>query len=279
MTEEQTATRDDPRILVIDSGLGGLSVLSALAATMPFADYTYLADDARFPYGDLDEDELTDGLIRLAKDVCREIRPDLIVVACNTASTVALEALRGEVAVPVVGVVPGIRPAVRATRTGRIGVLATPGTIRRSYTADLIRQHAQDCAVELVPCAQLAGMAEKYLLEGDRSDPEIAKEIDPVFSRPGGADVDVVVLGCTHYPLVLPVLQAVVRPPVLWINPAPAVARRAMHLLGQEWQNCLAGEVSAPGVTGTGVRFLATGGGAEKIRKGWLRLTAPGGGH
>ena len=259
----------DPRILVFDSGFGGLSVLSALTGTMPHADYVYLADDARFPYGELSEDELTSGLVDILQRAHRDFMPDLVVIACNTASTVALETLRDELEIPVVGIVPAIKPAVNATKSGQIAVLATPGTIRRAYTRDLIDRFAQQCTVELVACSNLATLAEEFVLNGERNEAAVREELKSVFASELCQAVDVVVLGCTHYPLLLPVLQQVAPRRVHWIDPAPAIARRVMHLLSQEWQDCLAGERINPVLIRKRISFVASGGGQKRLSDAW----------
>nr|WP_321459919.1 glutamate racemase [uncultured Cohaesibacter sp.] len=262
----------DPNILVFDSGLGGLSVLSALTATLPFANYLFLADDARFPYGDLADDELIDGLISLIEKTCVDYAPDLLVVACNTASTVALTALRERFSFPIVGIVPAIKPAAHATRTGHFAVIATPGTIRRSYTRDLIRDYASGCVVDLIACNRLARLAESYLLDGERNEAAVLVEIESAFDKGQGDAVDVIVLGCTHYPLLLPVLEAVAPRPVLWIDPAHAVARRVMHLLEQEWQDCIAGGQPDFSDESGRISFAATGGDGLRLMRAWRSL-------
>nr|WP_321444045.1 glutamate racemase [uncultured Cohaesibacter sp.] len=262
----------DPTILVFDSGFGGLSVLSALVATLPYADYVYLADDARFPYGDLSDEALTDGLVALLTAACGEIEADLIVIACNTASTVALDRLRAIFPIPIVGIVPGIKPAARASHSGHFAVLATPGTIRRSLTRDLVRDHAQGCEVDLIACHRLAGLAERFVLEGVCDLDALRADIGKLFDGPNAATIDVVVLGCTHYPLILPMLQKVVERPVLWLDPAPAVARRVMHLLQQEWQDCLAGDRLDARQIAERIRFLATGDGRARLEQAWAAL-------
>ena len=265
----------DPRILVFDSGFGGLSVLSALVETLPFADYVYLADDARFPYGDLPDDVLTEGLTLLLQQAIVDVAPDLIVIACNTASTVALSALRDAISLPIVGIVPAIKPAVHATSSGHFAVLATPGTIRRSYTGDLIRQFAEGCHVELVGCKGLAALAEDFVLHGHRNEAAVAAQIRPAFDSVDGDRVDVVVLGCTHYPLLLPVIEAVAPRPVLWIDPAPAVARRVMHLLEEEWQDCLAGARPGPAAQRQRLQFRSTAGIDDRLARAWEALHGP----
>ena len=262
----------DPRILVFDSGLGGLSVLSALVETMPFADYIYLADDARFPYGMLTDEQLTDGLVDILSEACKDFNPDLVVIACNTASTVALDALRDVFFIPIVGIVPAIKPAARATRTGKIAVLATPGTIRRSYTRELIREFAGGCSVELIPCSNLAKLAEDYLLDGKRDDAAVRSEITSAFEGSDCRRVDTMVLGCTHYPLLLPILREILPDPVLWINPASAIARRVMHVLSQEWQDCVVNDPAVHLQSTARISFVATGGGEPRLKQAWASI-------
>nr|WP_321456462.1 glutamate racemase [uncultured Cohaesibacter sp.] len=268
--------KSDPNILVFDSGFGGLSVLAALKATLPYANYLFLADDARFPYGDLRDDELIEGLIELIGKTCEQYQPDLLVVACNTASTVALSALRERFSFPIVGIVPAIKPAAHATRSGHFAVVATPGTIRRSYTRDLIRDYANGCVVDLVACNRLARLAEDYLLEGTRKEDAVFAEIKSVFDGDQNDDVDVIVLGCTHYPLLLPILQSVAPRPVLWIDPAHAVARRVMHLLEQEWQDCIVGFQPDQFVEGQRIVFEATLGNTDRLSRAWASLCEKG---
>ena len=139
-----------PAILVFDSGLGGLTVYREIIATRPDADFVYLADDAAFPYGALTESDLTTRLVALLGEVMATHPPNLVVIACNTASTIALPVLRKKFAVPFVGTVPAIKPACAASHTRRVAVLGTEATVKREYTRALIRDHAQGCTVDLI---------------------------------------------------------------------------------------------------------------------------------
>jgi glutamate racemase len=220
-----------PRILVFDSGTGGLSVVHALRERLPEADLIYAADTAGFPYGKWAEVLLVRRILRVMRDLLELTRPDCVVVGCNTASTLALDVLREEFEVPFVGTVPAIKPAANQTKTGVIGVLATPGTVRREYTRTLIHTYAFHCKVMLHGAQRLAEMAERKL-EGDAVDlKDLLAEIRPVFRKKGGARADVVVLGCTHYPLLLDEMKDVAPWPVTWIDPAPAIARRTSSIL------------------------------------------------
>jgi glutamate racemase len=157
----------------------------------------------------------------------------LVVIACNTASTLALPVLRARFPIPFVGTVPAIKPACAQSKTKRVSVLATAATVRRDYTFELIREFAGDCRVTLRGAERLAGFAEDALRGITIDDEAIRAEIDPCFVE-DGARTDTVVLACTHYPLILPLLDRLAPWPVTWIDPAPAIARRASQLLGAE---------------------------------------------
>ncbi len=221
------------RILVFDSGTGGLSVAHALRAQLPDADIIYAADTAGFPYGKWAEVLLVRRILRVMRDLLDLVRPDCVVIGCNTASTLALDVLREEFRVPFVGTVPAIKPAAAQTKTGVIGVLATPGTARREYTKTLIHTYAFHCRVMLHGAPRLAEIAETKLAGAKIDREELLAEIKPVFRRKGGARADVVVLGCTHYPLLLEEMKEVAPWPVTWIDPAPAIARRTASILNE----------------------------------------------
>lgn len=221
-----------PTVLVFDSGLGGLTVLREVMRQRPDADIVYVADDAAFPYGRLDEPALIARVLAVMERLVERFHPDLVVIACNTASTLVLPALRARFALPFVGTVPAVKPAAEHTRSGMISVLATPGTVARDYTHDLIEHYAAGCEVTLVGAPRLAGLAEAALKGEPVADGEIAAEIAPCFVERGERRTDVVTLACTHYPLLLARLQRLAPWPVEWIDPAPAIARRTAQLLG-----------------------------------------------
>src|SRR5271165_4365971 len=160
-------------ILVFDSGLGGLTVYREIARVRPDADFLYVADDAAFPYGALKEPALVERVVGLMADLIETHRPDLVVIACNTASTIALPDLRKTFAVPFVGTVPAIKPACAASVTRRVSVLGTEATVKREYTRALIRDYAQDCEVTLVGSKSLAALAEAELGGAAVSDADI----------------------------------------------------------------------------------------------------------
>jgi glutamate racemase len=221
-----------PTILVFDSGLGGLTVLREIVRARPDAHYIYVADDAFFPYGHHSEERIIARVVPLIGGLISSHAPNLVVVACNTASTLVMSHLRGEYSVPFVGTVPAIKPACAASKTKRVSVLGTKGTVKREYTRRLIHDFAQGCEVTLVGSAELASLAEAALSGKDVSDNDIAAELAPCFVDDGEARTDTVVLACTHYPLLLDRLVRLAPWPVDWIDPAPAIARRVSDLLG-----------------------------------------------
>ena len=221
-----------PTILVFDSGLGGLTVFRDIAAARPDARYVYAADDALFPYGGIEEGRLIARVVDLMDSLIAAHRPDLVVIACNTASTLVLPALRERFSVPFVGTVPAIKPACALSQSKRISVLGTEATVAREYTHALVRSFARDCEVTLVGSAVLATLAEHRLAGGPVDEEAIRAEIIPCFVTEGGARTDTVVLACTHYPILLDRFEALAPWPVRWVDPAPAIARRVVELLG-----------------------------------------------
>ena len=219
------------KILMFDSGLGGLTVYREVAAVRPQADYVYVADDAAFPYGAIEETALVARVGALMAELIEAHRPDLVVIPCNTASTIVLPDLRKKFTVPFVGTVPAIKPACAASVTRRVSVLGTEATVRREYTRALIRDYAGDCQVTLVGSKHLAGYAEDELAGVPIGDAALREEIAPAFVD-DGKRTDTVVLACTHYPLLLPRLRQLAPWPVNFIDPAPAIARRVAALLG-----------------------------------------------
>jgi glutamate racemase len=219
-------------ILVFDSGLGGLTVYREIAAARPDADFIYVADDAAFPYGGLPEQALIARVVDLIGQQIELHRPDLIVIACNTASTIVLPDLRKTFALPFVGTVPAIKPACAASLTRRVSVLGTDATVQREYTRALIRDYAGDCQVRLVGSKKLATYAELELDGAPVSDTALRDEIAPCFTDDEGKRTDTIVLACTHYPLLLHRLRQLAPWPVNFVDPAPAIARRVVDLLG-----------------------------------------------
>lgn len=221
------------RLTVFDSGLGGLSILRALRLALPQGiSWRYCADSAVFPYGRLSPEALESRVRAVMTALIAETAPDVLVIACNTASTGALAAVRADHPdLAIVGVVPAVKPAAALSASGVIGLLATPGTVASPYTDRLIAEHGNGGTVLRHGAAGLVRLAEESL-RGHTPDPAaLAAEIAPLFVDP---KMDAVVLGCTHFPLVAAELQAVAPWPVTWIDSGEAVARQTVRVLSQE---------------------------------------------
>jgi glutamate racemase len=221
-----------PTILVFDSGVGGLTVFREIARARPDARFVYAADDALFPYGNIPEAELVARVTGLMESLIETHKPDLVVIACNTASVQALPALRARFTLPFVGTVPAIKPACAASQSKRVSVLGTEATVAREYTHSLIRSFGQGCDLTLVGSGRLAALAEAALAGETVPNDEILAEIAPCFVTDGTERTDTVVLACTHYPLLLDRFERLAPWPVRWIDPAPAIARRVVELVG-----------------------------------------------
>lgn len=221
----------DANILVFDSGVGGLSIVEHIRQLSPRADITYLADNAFFPYGLLSEQKLIDRVSALLTLVMSKIHVDIVVIACNTASTLVLPVLRTTLNIPVVGVVPAIKPAVLLSRSNIIGLLATPGTIKREYTEELIRNFAQDCQVVRVGSNKLVEVVERNM-RGEVFAPEVYREIlKPFLTHPRWQELDTIVLACTHFPLAKPQLALAAPEIINWVDSGKAIAQRVSVLL------------------------------------------------
>ncbi len=220
-----------PPVLVFDSGIGGLTVLREARVLMPERQFVYIADDAGFPYGDWAEAALSERIVTLFAKLLEKYRPEICIIACNTASTLVLEQLRSHFPdTPFVGTVPAIKPAAERTRSGLVSVLATPGTVRRAYTRDLIQSFASQCHVRLVGAENLAALAESYI-RGEVIDTErLRAEIAPCFIEQDSSKTDIIVLACTHYPFLANQFRNIAPWPVDWLDPAEAIAKRARSL-------------------------------------------------
>ncbi len=217
------------RVLVFDSGVGGLSVLDAIAASAHALSLDYVADNAWLPYGLKSDADLHARVPALLARMAEQWKPDAVVVACNTASTIVLPDVRAALSIPVVGVVPPIKPAAAMTKTGVIGLLATPATVRRTYTDDLIAQFAAGKRVVRFGSAALVEAAERKL-RGEAIDPASVHEaIDALFADNA---VDVVALACTHFPLLAQELAAAAPRPCTWLDSGAAIARRVADVTG-----------------------------------------------
>ena len=219
-------------LLVFDSGIGGLTILREIRVGLPDRRIVYVGDDAGFPYGDWPAEELVPHTVGLFERCLESFEPELAVVACNTASTAILPALRMRFDIPIVGIIPPIKPAAERTASGLVSVLATPGTVTRPAVLELVAAHAARCEVNLVGSTGLARLAEQHM-QGEAIDVErLRAELMPCFVEKENRRTDIVVLGCTHYPFLVHEMRKLAPWPVDWIEPAEAIARRVRFLLG-----------------------------------------------
>ncbi|MBX3565834.1 MAG: glutamate racemase [Sphingomonas sp.] len=227
----------DPRpLLFFDSGVGGLSVLAPTAALLPQAPIVYVADSAGFPYGTRSEAEIAARVPALLGRLAERYDPRLIVIACNTASTIALQHVRAALDVPIVGTVPAIKPAASLSETRVIGVLGTEATVRQPYVDDLTARFAADCTVLRHGSAELVELAERALAGEAPSVERLRAVLAGLFDQPEGDRLDVIVNACTHFPLLKAELAAATPRPVRFVDGGPGIARRVAHLTdGQQW--------------------------------------------
>lgn len=217
-------------LLVFDSGVGGLSVLGAIRALLPAAPLVYAADSAGYPYGTKRPSEIEARVPALLGRLAERLDPELIVIACNTASTIALDAVRGALDLPVVGTVPAIKPAAELSKTRTIGVLGTEATVRQPYVDRLSAQFASDCTVLRHGSAELVDFAEARL-RGEAVDSGACRRaLEGLFEQPGGDRIDTIVLACTHFPLVEEELAAAAPRPVRFVDGKEGIARRTAWL-------------------------------------------------
>ena len=217
-------------LMVFDSGLGGLSILREVRAVLPASNIVYLADDAAFPYGNWRREKLVVRILDVISAAITRYQPELVILACNTASTLVLDELRLRFDIPFVGTVPAIKPAAEQTSSGLISVLATQGTVKRQYTRDLIAQFADKVHVRLVGSDSLAKIAESYLTGAKVDLKTIERQIAPCFIKQDDIRTDIIVLACTHYPFLINQFRKVAPWPVDWLDPAEPIARQARRL-------------------------------------------------
>jgi glutamate racemase len=219
-------------LLFFDSGVGGLSILGPARARLPAAPVVYAADSAGFPYGTKSEAEIAARVPALLGRLVERYRPRMAVIACNTASTIALAGVRAALDVPVVGTVPAIKPAALQSKSRVIGVLGTDATVRQPYVDRLAAEHGADCLILRHGSAALVDLAEAKL-RGEPLDPAVARDaLAGLLDQPGGDRMDSVVLACTHFPLVQEELAAAAPRPMAFLHGGDGIARRIAHLNG-----------------------------------------------
>lgn len=219
----------DAPIGVFDSGAGGLTILSALRKELPFENYVYFGDTAHCPYGTRSEEDII-ALSVQANKFLIEQGAKLIVVACNTASQAALSTLRATFSVPFIGVVPAVKPAARATKKGRIGIAATNQAAKALYLRQLIDEFAGGIEVFAVGCPELVTLVERGELDGPIVEEAVKEALDPLLKE----DVDVIVLGCTHFPALRLVIERITHHRIQVIDSGAAIARRTHAVLDTE---------------------------------------------
>lgn len=254
---------------VFDSGVGGLTVVAAIHRLMPSLPIRYIADHAYFPYGERTPEEIEERSFVVAQQLVDE-GCALLVVACNTASSSALERLRERFTVPIVGMEPPLKPAVERTRSGKVAVLATPATARGDRLARLQDAYAGDVQVTTVPMAGLADLVEAGHLEGPKVEQLLHRGLDPL----AGSGIDEVALGCTHYGFLRGALEAMLGDSVEVIDTAEPVARRVLQQIAAHHIDVQAGDDDAPVVcstTGDVALFEET---LERLRAGGAALPA-----
>ncbi len=230
-------------VLFFDSGVGGLSVLEPTRQLLPNAPIVYVADNAGFPYGERSEEDIAARIPALLGRVVERFSPRLVVIACNTASTIALETVRAALHLPVVGTVPAIKPAAEVSRTRVIGVLGTQATVRQPYVDDLAARFAADCTVIRHGSPELVELAEAKLAGESITFQQVRAATLAMFEAPRGEDIDVIVLACTHFRLLDAELRSAF-PGVELVDGAHGIARRIAFLTrDQDWPS-----TASPGV-------------------------------
>jgi glutamate racemase len=220
-------------LLFFDSGVGGLSVLKPTRELLPTAPIVYAADSAGFPYGTKSESEIASRVPALLGRLVERFQPRLVVIACNTACTIALDQVRAALDLPVVGTVPAIKPAAELTKTSVIGVLGTEATIRQPYVDDLAAEFASHCTVVRYGSPELVAIAEAKLAGEAVSIDDVRRAALPLFKQPGAEGMDVVVLACTHFPLLSDELDQAF-PGLAWVDGGAGIARRIEYLTREQ---------------------------------------------
>lgn len=233
---------DQRPILLFDSGVGGLSVLAEIRKVLPQASIVYAADNAGYPYGTKSEAEIASRVPALLGRLVERYHPRVVVIACNTASTIALTHVRSALDLPVVGTVPAIKPAALLSKSRVIGILGTEATVRQPYVDQLVADHATDCTVLRCGSAELVDMAEAKL-RGVTPDAAVIKAVmERLYGQKRGREIDAVVLSCTHFPLLADEIAAAGPAHVTLVDSGQGIARRTVHLTqGQQWPDMPSG--------------------------------------
>lgn len=219
-------------ILIFDSGLGGTTILHELQQALPNCSYSYALDNAAFPYGSQDDTFLLERSEKLFRQLLQRDPADLVVIACNTASTLFLTSLRQQFPdTAFIGVVPAIKPAAQISRSKTIALLATPATVVRPYIDELHRQFAQDCQLIRLSHPDLAILAEHKIRYGKDVQQPIHMIVEQLKQQASTSLIDTIILGCTHYPAIAKELSTAWGNDVVWLDSGEAVARRAQQVI------------------------------------------------
>jgi glutamate racemase len=257
---ETAAIGVDAPIGVFDSGLGGLSVVREVRALVPAEHLIYYADSAYCPYGTRAPGEIASRCLAIGDELVA-LGVKAIILACNTACAVALAELRTRLDVPIVGLEPAVKPATRLTRTQRVAVLATPRTVASERLANLIRNYATGVEVSAVPAPGLVELVEA----GETGGPGVRRLLRPLLEPLLAWDVDVVVLGCTHYPFLRAEIERIVGPGVRVLDSGEAIARRTRAVLDERG-------LSRPHTCSAGSLRLLTSGDPDHVGAVMARL-------
>ena len=217
-------------LLIFESGVGGLSVLRTIRELLPTAPIVYVADSAGYPYGTKSEAEIAARVPALLGRLAERFDPELVVIACNTASTIALDAVRSALDLPIVGTVPAVKPAAERSASRVIGVLGTRATVRQPYVDRLAAEFAADCTIIRHGSAELVDLAERKLKGEAANLEEYRRALDGLLSQPAGERMDCVVLACTHFPLVEAELRTAAPRPLAFVDGKEGIARRTAWL-------------------------------------------------
>jgi len=218
------------RIIVFDSGIGSLPIANSIRNYLPKADLWLIADNGFFPYGEKSDAELKQRIVQVLKSAVSKVKPDCIVIACNTASTIALDEVREVFKLPVIGVVPAIKPAAEATKSAVIGLIATPATINREYTDQLINDYAPECKVLRVGSTELVQMAERFIRNEPIDEEALKSVLIPFKIAAKSESLDQLVLGCTHFPLLKAQIQQIL-PNIDVIDSSDAIGKQTERII------------------------------------------------
>ncbi|WOX05738.1 glutamate racemase [Microbulbifer pacificus] len=255
-----------PSALIFDSGVGAISIAREVRRQIPGLTLHFGIDNGFYPYGTKSEDVLRPRIVDIASSMMAACGADILVVGCNTASTLALPQLREVLPQPVVGVVPAIKPAAAASATGTIALIATEGTVNRRYTRELIEQFAHGIQVINVPAPELVSLAEAKLRGETVTSADLVPVIERIFSVPNGNLVDTAVLACTHFPLLKEELAKAAPRPVNWLDSGDAIARRVRWLLDEL-------KLELPKAPGTSLLLTSSDDNREQIERAFAEFS------